>query len=154
MNKTKLLTFSVIALLLLNFGILAFLFLSGPNGRKHTPREVVIHKLHFDTNQIADYDKLITVHKEKIKSLNDSIKNCKNELYSQLKTTENKSVTDGLFLKIAQFQSQIEQTHFNHFLDIKKLCKPNQFKDYNELTTKLSEMFQSKQHRQRPERER
>ena len=154
MSKTKLLTFSVIALLLLNFGILAFLFLSGPNKRNHEPREVIIHELHFDKNQIVDYDKLISVHKEKIKNLNDSIKNCKNELYSKLKTAQNKSVNDSLFIKIAHFQAQIEQTHYNHFLDIKKLCKPNQLEDYNELTTKLSEMFQGKQQKQRPERER
>lgn len=154
MNKIKLLTFLVGALLLLNFGILTFLFLSGPNGRKHEPREIVIHELHFDKAQISDYDKLISVHKEKIKNLNDAIKKCKNELYSKLKTAQNKSVTDSLLLKIEQFQSKIERIHYSHFLDIKKLCKPNQLEDYNELTTKLSEMFQSKQQKQRPESER
>lgn len=145
MNKIKLLTFSVVALLLLNFGILGFLFLSGPNQRKHEPREVVIHELHFDATQIANYDKLISVHKDQIKNLNDAIRNCKNVLYSQLKTPQNKTITDSLFMKIAHFQAQIEQTHYNHFLDIKKLCKTDQLEDYNQLTTKLSEMFQSKQ---------
>lgn len=145
MNKIKLLTFSVVALLLLNFGILGFLFLSGPNQRKHEPREVVIHELHFDGNQIANYDKLIAVHKMTIQNLNDSIRNCKNELYSQLKSSQNKAITESLFMKIAHFQAQIEQTHYNHFLDIKKLCKTDQLEDYNQLTTKLSEMFQGKQ---------
>ena len=61
MNKTKLLSVAVIALLVLNFGILGFLFLSKkhePNGRK-MPREIVIEKLHFDENQIVEYEKII-----------------------------------------------------------------------------------------------
>ncbi len=58
MNKTKLLSFAVIALLLLNFGILGSLLLSkdkdGPKG-KRMPREIVIEKLHFDDNQVIEY---------------------------------------------------------------------------------------------------
>lgn len=145
MNKTKVLVFAVIALVTLNFGILGFLFLSknndGPRGRK-MPREIVIEKLHFDKNQIEAYDKTIKIHQEDIRNLDDSIRSTKNELYQLLNSDTIDSVQkNSLFLKLANYQKQIETTHFNHFLEIKKLCKKEQLSDYKNLTEELSKLF-------------
>jgi len=148
MNKTKVLGFAVIALLVLNFGILAFLFLSknndGPRGKK-MPREIVIEKLHFDESQIVEYDKTIKLHQETIRSIDDSIRNTRNELYKLLNSeTIDSSKRDSLYLKFADFQKQIETTHFNHFLEIKKLCKKEQLTDFNNLTEELSKIFNNR----------
>lgn len=145
MNKTKVLVFTVIALVALNFGILGFLFLSknndGPRGRK-MPREIVIEKLHFDKNQIEAYDKTIKIHQEDIRNLDDSIRSTKNELYQLLNSDTIDSLQkDSLFLKLANYQKQIETTHFNHFIEIKKLCKKEQLSDYKNLTEELSKLF-------------
>lgn len=145
MNKTKVLVFAVIVLVALNFGILGFLFLSknndGPRGRK-MPREIVIEKLHFNENQIEAYDKTIKIHQEDIRNLDDSIRSTKNELYQLLNSDTIDSVQkDSLFLKLANYQKQIENTHFNHFLEIKKLCKKVQLSDYENLTEELSKLF-------------
>ena len=148
MNKTKLLSFAVIALLLLNFGILVFLFLSkdkdGPRGRK-MPREIVIEKLHFNDNQIIEYDKKIKIHRETITTLDDSIKVVKNELYQLLNfETVDLVKKDSLYSKLANYQKQVETTHFNHFLEIKAICKKEQLADYNDLTKELSSLFAPK----------
>ena len=145
MNKTKLLSFAVIALLLLNFGILVFLFLSkdkdGPRGRK-MPREIVIEKLHFNDNQIIEYDKKIKIHRETITTLDDSIKVVKNELYQLLNfETVDLVKKDSLYSKLANYQKQVETTHFNHFLEIKAICKKEQLADYKTLTEELSKIF-------------
>ena len=34
-----------------------------------------------------------------------------------------------------------EKINLEHFLDIKKLCKPNQMKDYESLTQELANLF-------------
>lgn len=154
MNKTKVLGFAVIALLVLNFGILAFLFFSkndnGPRGRK-MPREIIIEKLHFDENQIVDYDRIIQVHQKKIRILDDSIRVSKNKLYQLLNSeTIDTGLKDSLFLKLADYQKQIETTHFNHFIEIKKLCKKEQLSDYENLTEELSKLFS---HPRRPRNE-
>lgn len=154
MNKTKVLVFAVIALVALNFGILGFLFLSknndGPRGRK-MPREIVIEKLHFDKNQIVAYEKTIHIHQKNIRDLDDSIRITKNELYQLLNSENvNNSKKDSLFLKLADYQKQIEITHFNHFLEIKKLCKKEQLSDYKNLTEELSKLFS---HPRRPKHE-
>lgn len=148
MDKTKLLWFAVIALLLLNFGTLAFLFLSKkhePFDRK-MPREIIIEKLHFTENQIVAYDKIIKQHQETIKKIDDSIRNTKNNLYQLLNDeTINTAKKDSLFSKLAKYQTEIETTHFNHFLEIKKLCNKEQLQDYKNLTQELGLLFS--QHR-------
>lgn len=152
MEKTKLLTFAVITLLLLNLGTLGFLFLSGSNehhphrgegtegGPK--PREIIIEKLHFDANQQKEYDKLIKWHQGEIRTIEDNIRAAKNELYSTLSASElNTKEKDSLTNALALHQKEIETTHFKHFEDIKKLCHKDQIEDFNKLTEELSRIF-------------
>lgn len=156
MEKTKLLTFTIIALLLLNFCTLGFLFLSsaenhpprhghGPEGRPK-PREIIIEKLHFDKEQVVQYDQLIEWHQTTIRETEDKIRKSKNELYLLLNTEpidEKGKIT--LIDSLAAYQKQIESTHFKHFGDIKNLCKPNQLKDFEALTEELSGLFSKPQ---------
>lgn len=147
MSKTKVLTIAVIALLLTNFGILGFLIFSkghNPNDRK-MPREIVIEKLHFDENQIVAYDKTIKIHQKNIRNIDDSIRNTRNQLYQLLNSdTIDTRKRDSLYLKFSGFQKQIENTHFNHFLEIKNLCKKEQLSDFKNITEELSKIFNTR----------
>jgi Spy/CpxP family protein refolding chaperone len=137
--------------LLLNFATLGFLFISGTKGHKpphdipegrHEPKEIIIERLHFDANQQKEYGQLIEWHRRKIRQLEDSIRVSKNELYMLFNNDivdEKAKVT--LINEIALFQKQIEATHFKHFEDIKKLCKPEQQVYFNELTEELGRLF-------------
>lgn len=155
MDKTKLLIFSVIILLLLNLGTLGFLFFSEPkvhlpsSDRRPKPKEIIIKKLHFDANQQKKYDKLIHLHRTAINELDDNIRVAKNRLYLQLLKTNIEVITkDSLVDALANYQKQIENTHFKHFQEIKKLCNQEQLEDYYDLTEELSKIFSRKQHRQ------
>jgi protein CpxP len=146
MNKIKLLTFSVIGLLFLNIGIIGFLYFSRPTDRNDKfnskPREIISEKLHFDANQIKSYDQLIEIHKVKIDSLNSKSKELKFELYSQLKlTTINTIEKNRLINELINNQKEFENTYFQHFLDIKSLCKKDQIEAFNSLTDELGKMF-------------
>ncbi len=155
MEKTKLLTLAVIGLLLLNLGTLSFLFLNGkerngPPGDRPKPKEIIIDKLHFDANQRTKYGELIEWHRGEITRLDNDIRQAKNKLYSQLSLPEiNLKTKDSLITAINTNQKQIEQTHFRHFEDIKKLCNKNQLADFNALTEELSRIFAPKHHRSR-----
>lgn len=149
MDKVKLLTFSVVALLILNFGVLGFLvFSKGKNHRleKHeTPREIIIDTLKFDENQVDKYDELIQKNRKNIDEIDDSISNTKNKLYQLLNSqTINKVEKDSLISKINFFQKQIEATNFNHFIDIKNLCNKDQIDKFEDLTKELSKIFSRK----------
>ena len=148
MEKTKLLTITVIGLLLLNTGTLGFLFFNGPNehrpphGCRPEPKAIIIEKLHFDDKQQKEYAELIKWHRGKIKKLDSNIRQTKNELYSQLNQTEvNLKTKDSLITLLNLYQNQVEETHFKHFEDIKKLCHQDQLEDFNELTEDLSRIF-------------
>lgn len=147
MEKQKLITISVIALLLLNIGTLGFLFVSGPkqghrpppHGRPE-PREIIIEKLHFDEQQIEAYELLIREHHKQIDAVDEKIRDTKNSLYALLNSNDSSS-KDSLIIALGNYQKEIEAIHFDHFADIKKLCKPNQKYDFEELTEELSRLF-------------
>ena len=152
MEKTKLLTIAVIGLLVINLGTLGFLLLSEkghrpPKEGRPEPKEIIIEKLHFDEAQQKDYAKLIKWHRGEITKLDGNIREAKNELYSQLLQPEtNLKAKDSLISVINLNQKQIEQTHFKHFEDIKKLCHKNQMDDFNDLTEELGRIFAPKPH--------
>lgn len=146
MDKIKLLTIAVIALLLLNFGTLGFLLLSSPKhgGRppQRMPKEIIIDRLQFDSKQKKEYQTLIDWHRKKIDSLDQQIRDTKNELYMELlKPDVNAKTKDSLITVLANHQKQIEQTHFKHFEDIKNLCTPEQRENFYDLTRELSKIF-------------
>ena len=150
MNKTKLLTLAVLALLLLNFGLLGYFlyykssyhFFSNNREQKGGPKEIIIKKLHFDAIQTRDYQKLIDSHRLQIRTIEEKIRNSKNELYSLLKESDfNIKNETAIIDSLSSYQSQIELVHFKHFQDIKKLCKKDQLQDFNELTEQLSKLF-------------
>lgn len=133
-------------MLLINIAIISYIFIKDEtsffNKGKIMPREIVIKKLGFDGQQIKAYKVLIKDHQQKIRFLNDAIRVKKNELYSNLKEdTSSINRNDSLVIQLADYQSQIETTHYNHFLDIKKLCRKEQLKKYDELTTELAKIF-------------
>ena len=158
MDKIKLLTYSVIGLLLLNVGIIGFLFFSRPNRNPEEnhrrPKEFISEKLHFDANQNEKYESIIPIYKDKIDSLDAINRKLKSELYSQLKLqVVNSARKDSIINLFLANQKQIEQLHFKHFLDIKNICKASQLQDFNALTQELGKMFSNQNSKPHPPRE-
>jgi len=147
MDKIKLLTYSVIALLLLNLATIGFVVL-GPGDRdrnRQEPREIIIEKLNFDEKQQKEYEELIYWHRNQINELDEKIRKAKKELYLQLLEKEVDIKTkDSLINALVEYQKQIENVHFKHFQDIKKLCKKDQLKNFDALTKELSTIFSDK----------
>ena len=148
MSKIKLLSLAVIGLLIINIGILLILFLRKPihpagdrpmqgNGG---PKNIIIERLNFDKEQVAQYEKLIILHQQSVRELNGQIRETKNQLYSTLASDAVIS-KDSLESKLGDLQKQIESAHYLHFEEIKKLCKPQQLEKYNSLTLELAKFF-------------
>lgn len=138
---------AVIGLLLINLSLVAFLVLRKPPVPPHDrqaggngPKRLVIEKLHFSPDQTAQYEQLIEEHRTQIDPLNEHIKAAKNRLYITLATND-AARKDSLINQIGSLQRQIEVVHYNHFVALKKLCRPDQLADFNELTTDLAGFF-------------
>ncbi|HPH24508.1 MAG TPA: hypothetical protein PLW32_11530 [Chitinophagaceae bacterium] len=159
MSKIKLLSIAVLLLLLANIGLVTFLVLNKPphmppprmGMNEQEPKRIIIEKLHFNENQIAQYEILINVHQATIKELNNSFNQVKNSLYQTL-LNETTITKDSLINQLGLLQTKIERTHYNHFKEIKSICLPNQLANFNELSKELSTFFSpDKKNRNQPQ---
>ncbi len=146
MNKNRLLILLVAGLLISNILLVVFMMKGrgpghGPPPRHGGPRDLIIERLHFDESQIQQFEKLIQEHHKNVTDQDQALMTIKNTLYSNLKSVENKTVTDSLINSMVTIQNKIEHIHYSHFGDIKKLCKPEQLEDFNELASELSRLF-------------
>ena len=154
MKKVTFLTIAVIVLILLNISVLAFVFTKESNTalleeRRPEPREIIIKKLHFDEEQQGEYQVEIKKHREKINELDRVIRENKHKLYDLLTTTYEQEEKDSLIEVIVNAQRKVEEAHFEHFQDIKAICKEDQLDDFDELVLELPRIF-SPQNRRQP----
>jgi periplasmic protein CpxP/Spy len=157
MSKLRLLSFAVIALLVMNLALVGFLLLrkpplppgERPSIAKEGPKSRIIEQLHFDADQVIQYQKLIDEHKASIKTLRDDIRGTKSQLYQTLNEADG-GRNDSLIVKLGELQKNIETTHYNHFKEIKKLCKPDQLEYFNTLTDELADFFSPEKEGRRP----
>jgi protein CpxP len=144
MTKNKFLI--VVSLLVSNFLLIGFLvFRKPPHPPMEGPKRFIIESLHFDKQQIDQFSKLILVHKENTIRVNSNIDQAKGELYKTLSYQEkNMAHRDSLLATIVKVEAELELLNYNHFLDIKKLCKTNQLTDYKKLTHEMARFFSGK----------
>jgi periplasmic protein CpxP/Spy len=147
MSKTKFLTIAVIALMVLNLGLIVALILGSPPMRRphdKDPKEIIIEKLKLNKEQISQYEKLIEKHREQIKEKEEALMSAKNSLFLLLQAKDYNQ-RDSLVNQIGMIQAEIEQINFQHFADLKTLCDDKQLLLFDELTLELGKLFEPKQ---------
>lgn len=150
MNKNTFYIFIIICLLISN---LLLVFRSGHQPKEHVrPRDIIIERLKFNEKQIAEFEELIEVHREKTRENHREMMDLKNELYIHLQNPMDSFILDSLTLKIGEQKQAIEKINYIHFESIKKICNPTQLENYKDLTSDLTRLFEP--HRPpRPHRE-
>jgi periplasmic protein CpxP/Spy len=166
MSKTKLLAIGVIGLLLINISLLAWLFLHKPsveNSEKNSRpnrhmgggggdlKYRIIEALQFDAQQQEEYMQLVQQHRATINQIDDSIVVLKNQLYQSLSNSTTQA-PNNYITQLGQLQQQIEQTHYQHFADIKALCTKQQLPLYENLIGQMAYFFSQNKKRPPPPR--
>jgi len=143
MNKIKFYQFLIAGLILCNIVLLAFFFLGKKGKGKHKqPNEIIIERLDFSKEQAADYEALIVNHRQSVGQAAEKIKNLKTALYSNLSSEMQDSLAiDSIQSELSMAKASIEKTHYDHFLDIKKLCKAEQLPKFTELSKDMARIF-------------
>jgi UDP-glucose 6-dehydrogenase len=142
MNKSKLNTIIVIGLLLSNIILVCFiLFKKPPHPMRPKPREIIIEKLGFDENQVAAYDVIIKEHQKNIRNKEEQIMNVKKQLYFLVGNNIENNLKDSLITQLGNLQMDIENIHYSHFVEIKKICKPEQMERFNQLLDEIAILF-------------
>ncbi len=165
MQRSKLLTFVSIGLLLSNLLLVSYIVANrgkareehqrpdGPpdhergSGVHHGPRNLIIERLHFSDEQVASYDKLIQWHRGEIGKADQRIIELKNQLYESLTAPAADGRKDSLIATIAAAQQDIERIHYKHFEDIRDLCTEQQKPDFEALTREIASLFAPPPHK-------
>ena len=144
MNKSKFLILVVIVLLISN-GILFFILIKEHN-KNEGPKEIIIEKLHFDKEQVKNYETYIQQHRKAVNANEAVMNKLRAKLFQELRNNQQDTVKiDSLISVIGKQQMIAENINYNHFLEIKKMCKPSHQKDFEELTNEIVKLFSNKE---------
>lgn len=141
----------IVALLLLNFGVLGYLWKGkqevnegrGAEGdRRKEPAEFIIKSLQLDEEQQMKFEELKHEHQHNMQMVREESKNLHDGLYKELhKQTVDSNVVDSFMQLIVVNAKQREMVNFNHFRDLKTILKPEQYKLYDEFIEAIARRF-------------
>jgi protein CpxP len=143
MSKSKFFKLIILGLLISN-AIVVFMLINGRD-KKNGHKNLIIKKLHFDKEQIKNYEVYIQKHRKDINDNETVMNTLRSNLYKELNNSNNITKIDSLIAIIGKQQTIAEQINYNHFLELKKLCKPNQTKGFEKLTTEIANLFSPKE---------
>ncbi|MBI9072638.1 MAG: periplasmic heavy metal sensor [Melioribacteraceae bacterium] len=86
-------------------------------------------ELSFTNEQAKEYIKLRKEHRDGAISINAELKRLRTQMFDEvLSTNLSPTLSDSLLNLTLEKQAEIEKLTFNHFLDLKNLCDPEQRK--------------------------
>lgn len=149
-NKPKLLTIVVVALLLLNFGTLGFMWTHSrgpggpPDGPGHRPDlfHFMVNELQMTKEQEAQYDVMRRAHHEKVVELQEASRKLHDKFFNLLQGAETDSIlVNQLADSIASNQKQVDLITFRHFQQVRSICTPPQQKKFDEVIDEAMSMM-------------
>lgn len=136
MQRTRFLTVVIVALLVINAGTLAYLFIgqSKPHHpphrmRKGSPSDLIIEKLKLDEQQQDVFFELRDEHRAEMRDIQRKLSDTRDQYFDGLKTnTIDSTESKRLQNEIGSLMGQIHGSTFKHFTQVRQLCKPEQQK--------------------------
>ncbi len=136
MNRTRFLTWSVVLLLLLNAGTLLYLFMShrmDKNERMSPPgkgsADFIVEKLKLDAPQQEQFADLRRQHQDAMYSIQKKDRELHDMYFGLLKSDDpDMAKVDSVSKLIAEQRSQLESATFDHFRQLRNICRDDQKK--------------------------
>ncbi len=139
MTKNRFYIFIIIGLLISNLLLLVFI-LTARSPHHKGPRNLIIERLHFDENQVQQYDGLIRQHRMQMMEKQHELMDAKTQYYSLLKNKDQKN-GDALVQQIGKISMETEKINFKHFQNIRKICRPDQVQAFDHLIDEFESLF-------------
>ena len=122
MNKQKFYIIIIGILILINLTLMWLFFNQNNSSKKCGPRDMIIEALHFDDEQIREYDLLIKDHRILMRK-------GKSELYNFRKSYFLNDSDSALSL-LSNSYSNLENINKNHINEIMEICNSSQKEDF------------------------
>ena len=143
MNKRKLVSRLVIALLIVNLFFIGFSIFKKKSMKRgegpERPEKMILSVLNFDKEQENTFKVAMEKHQAQILPLQKGLK----ELKQQFFTSNDDELADSIATLMGQFYIDLNHAHKSHFHDIKEICRPEQMPAYEELMLRISQAFGS-----------
>ena len=144
MKKTNLLSIAVVGLIIINLCLLGLFFYGKREMSKPPmhggPKNIIIKKLHFDKGQVAAYEKIVVEHQQRMKEADEIKRKLKTQLFGTL-AQNNDVQKDSLIQLIGQAQMAVENIHYKHFLQLREICRLDQYAYFDELRKDMVHFF-------------
>ena len=139
MENTKFLKITIIVLLLVNIATLTFMWVSHKHhGGEHMPPpphgqggpkafEFLVHELKLDESQVKQFEEMRNKHHENVQDVQGKNRDMHHRFFDLLAKNDSSSAVQ-LADSMAQYQKQIDLLTFNHFLQVRAICKSDQQK--------------------------
>ena len=122
MNKQNFYIIIIGVLILINLTLMWLFFNQNNSSKKCGPRDMIIEALHFDDEQIREYDLLIKDHRILMRK-------GKSELYNFRKSYFLTDSDSALSL-LSNSYSDLENINKNHINEIMEICNSSQKEDF------------------------
>ena len=122
MNKQKFYIIIIGVLILINLTLMWLFFNQNNSSKKCGPRDMIIEALHFDDEQIREYDLLIKDHRILMRK-------GKSELYNFRKSYFLTNSDSALSL-LSNSYSNLDNINKNHINEIMEICNSSQKEDF------------------------
>lgn len=137
MSKEKFLTIAVVFLVLLNLGVLTFLFITRPS-HPPEPWRMVVKEVGFNDQQTQQYFALRDAHRNEMHRLDDQFGETLRDYFDLLKGIPNPSLEDSLLTRLGRIEREKAMITFGHFREVKSLCRPDQVDAFNRILPELT----------------
>lgn len=186
-SKKRITGWAVVILVLLNLALLATIWINKPGkaeprvkgqGQQTEPEdrlnqgqnrrleqqrrlaEFLIHELRFTRDQMKRFEALRHEHHQKARELKKKTMDLRKEMMNELLAEKpDRDKARALSRSIGETFREIEETTFDHFLDLVNLCQPDQKPKFKQLLHEILDMMKPPYHgpprgqpRKRPKR--
>lgn len=129
----------ILGLLLLNLGLLGWIWLSPQNHPRtgQSPADFLEKELDFTTKQKEQYRLLREGHHSKVKTLRDSVRQMKKQFFEQLGKSMTDSAIEQVTADMAKKVTLLDKITFQHFRDVRQICTPSQQQKFDEIIDEM-----------------
>lgn len=140
MNKEKFYISVIIALLVLNLGTLAYLFMQGRERPPHMePKDMIINRLELTPEQQDAFRKMREAHHRTMMDLQAQLGKAHHDLFATLTRQEDTAAVAGILEHINKLHSAQEEVTYNHFRQLRSILQPGQEERFNDLIDDVGE---------------
>ncbi len=146
MKENKFYKIAFVLMLLLNIVVLGYLFLSKPkrpsfeDGRPNRPANPIAigfehasKTMNLDDSQLENFRKLVTKHKGEMKDINERQRDILKPLFKDSNNTDSFSLE-----KLGNLEQEKVQLTLDHFKDIKKILREEQYEGFDSFKNTVS----------------